>query len=99
MPLVFSWLDALMRIAIAATYERIAKANYRIPSKVSPDAADLIRRVSFCDSLSYVLSWLTLLLQLLQYDPLKRISLVEVLKHPWVVKYRPKGVVRGSVDP
>jgi hypothetical protein len=28
--------------------------------------------------------------QLLQYDPEKRMPLLEVRRHPWVVRYRPK---------
>ncbi|KAJ7451107.1 kinase-like protein [Mycena latifolia] len=40
-----------------------------------------------------------LISKLLQYDPRQRLPLTEVLRHPWIVKYRPKGTVRegGSV--
>ncbi|KAJ7671919.1 kinase-like domain-containing protein [Mycena rosella] len=40
-----------------------------------------------------------LITKLLQYDPRQRLPLTEVLRHPWIVKYRPKGTVRegGSV--
>ncbi|KAJ7135029.1 kinase-like protein [Mycena crocata] len=39
-----------------------------------------------------------LISKLLQYDPQQRLALTEVLRHPWIVKYRPKGTVRdGSV--
>ncbi|KAJ6519182.1 kinase-like protein [Mycena sanguinolenta] len=34
--------------------------------------------------------------KLLQYDPQKRVALTEVLRHPWIVKYRPQGTVRQS---
>ncbi|SJL09713.1 related to Aurora kinase B [Armillaria ostoyae] len=37
-----------------------------------------------------------LVARLLQHDPQKRLPLVDVLRHPWVVKYRPKGSTRGS---
>ncbi|TFK39074.1 kinase-like protein [Crucibulum laeve] len=37
-----------------------------------------------------------LISKLLQYDPQKRLALSEVLRHPWIVKYRQKGVVRES---
>jgi aurora kinase len=36
-------------------------------------------------------------MQLLRYEVDERLPLQDVLKHPWVVKYRPKGVVRPSV--
>ncbi|KAJ6569501.1 other/AUR protein kinase [Mycena capillaripes] len=37
--------------------------------------------------------------KLLQYDPGKRVALTEVLRHPWIVKYRPEGTVReGSAS-
>ncbi|KAK2465718.1 hypothetical protein APHAL10511_002262 [Amanita phalloides] len=32
-----------------------------------------------------------LISKLLQYEPAKRLPLDQVLKHPWIVKYRPKG--------
>ncbi|KAJ7134238.1 other/AUR protein kinase [Mycena epipterygia] len=32
-----------------------------------------------------------LISKLLQYDPKQRLPLTEVLRHPWIVKYRPKG--------
>ncbi|KAI1786844.1 kinase-like protein [Ganoderma leucocontextum] len=55
-----------------ATYKRIQRVDLKIPSKVSPEARDLITK-------------------LLQYDQEKRLPLVEVRKHPWIVKYRSKG--------
>ncbi|GLB45201.1 putative protein kinase superfamily protein [Lyophyllum shimeji] len=39
-----------------------------------------------------------LISKLLQYDPERRLALSAVLNHPWIVKYRPKGTVRGSGD-
>ncbi|KDQ25421.1 hypothetical protein PLEOSDRAFT_1066520 [Pleurotus ostreatus PC15] len=39
-----------------------------------------------------------LVTKLLRYDPEQRLPLSEVLRHPWIVKYRSKGVIRdGSV--
>ncbi|KAF8634166.1 hypothetical protein AX15_001033 [Amanita polypyramis BW_CC] len=37
-----------------------------------------------------------LISRLLQYDPSKRFPLTEVLKHPWIVKYRSKGSVQAG---
>ncbi|KAJ3743856.1 kinase-like protein [Lentinula raphanica] len=37
-----------------------------------------------------------LIARLLQHEPQDRILLTEVLRHPWIVKYRPKGCNRGS---
>ncbi|KAG5637980.1 Serine/threonine-protein kinase ark1 [Sphagnurus paluster] len=37
-----------------------------------------------------------LITKLLQYDPQRRLALSSVLKHPWIVKYRPKDTVRPS---
>jgi aurora kinase len=37
-----------------------------------------------------------LISKLLQYDPQARIPLDEVMRHPWIVKFRPKGSTRGS---
>ncbi|THV04160.1 other/AUR protein kinase [Dendrothele bispora CBS 962.96] len=34
--------------------------------------------------------------KLLRHDPQDRIALSEVLRHPWIVKYRPKDCPRGS---
>ncbi|KAJ6580972.1 kinase-like protein [Mycena capillaripes] len=40
-----------------------------------------------------------LISKLLQHDPQQRLPLAEVLRHPWIIKYRPKTAVRdgGSV--
>ncbi|KAJ8462454.1 hypothetical protein ONZ45_g17924 [Pleurotus djamor] len=37
-----------------------------------------------------------LITKLLRYDPQQRLPLSEVLCHPWIVKYRPKGTVRDG---
>ncbi|KII86939.1 hypothetical protein PLICRDRAFT_43625 [Plicaturopsis crispa FD-325 SS-3] len=39
-----------------------------------------------------------LISRLLKHDPEARIPLSEVLRHPWIVKYRPKGTSRGGND-
>lgn len=77
-----------------ATFRRIVAVNYSIPEKVSAEAADVIWKVCPCSDVLF----LSHLVQLLQYDPQERLPLSEVLNHPWVVKYRPKGVVRPSVE-
>ena len=70
--------------------------NYTIPEKVSAEAADVISKVNTLSSFTRELD--SHLVQLLQYDPQARVPLADVLNHPWVVKYRPKGVVRPSFD-
>ncbi|KAJ3812216.1 kinase-like protein [Lentinula aff. lateritia] len=37
-----------------------------------------------------------LITRLLQHEPQDRIPLLDVLRHPWIVKYRPKNCNRGS---
>ncbi|KAF5367299.1 hypothetical protein D9757_010113 [Collybiopsis confluens] len=37
-----------------------------------------------------------LIARLLQHEPQNRIPLIDVLRHPWIVKYRPRGCSRGS---
>ncbi|KAK7464837.1 Vacuolar protein sorting-associated protein 70 [Stygiomarasmius scandens] len=37
-----------------------------------------------------------LVAKLLQHEPQDRLPLTQVLQHPWIVKYRPKGCPRGS---
>ncbi|KAG6885727.1 Serine/threonine-protein kinase ark1 [Termitomyces sp. T32_za158] len=39
-----------------------------------------------------------LIAKLLQYDPQRRISLALVLTHPWIVKHRPKDLMRPTGD-
>ncbi|KAL5364581.1 kinase-like domain-containing protein [Aspergillus floccosus] len=62
------------------TQRRITRADMSVPSFVSPEAKDLIKR-------------------LLVLDPEKRISLDEIQRHPWILKYcvkDDKGVKRSS---
>ncbi|KAF7340210.1 Kinase-like protein [Mycena venus] len=81
------------RGSVKNTYRRIARVDLKFPPTISSDARDLIskaRVVFFCATLNLIR------LQLLQYDPQKRLPLTEVLGHPWIVKYRPQGTVRES---
>ncbi|KAJ8591128.1 kinase-like protein [Rhizopogon salebrosus TDB-379] len=39
-----------------------------------------------------------LITQLLKYNPEERIPLTDVSRHPWIVKYRPKGTSRGGAE-
>ncbi|KAF8133910.1 kinase-like protein [Boletus edulis] len=39
-----------------------------------------------------------LISKLLKYNPEERLPLVEVSRHPWIVKYRPKGTSRGGSE-
>lgn len=78
----------------ADTYRRIARVDLKFPATISADAKDLVSKVSFFLLLS--LQRIYSDSQLLQYDPQQRLPLTEVLVHPWIVKYRPKGTVRGS---
>lgn len=71
------------------TQRRIARGEMTVPSFVSPEAKNLIHRVSFSNYL-----WAkddTDILQLLILDPEKRITLEEVQQHPWIVKHCVKG--------
>ncbi|EHA48999.1 Serine/threonine-protein kinase ark1 [Pyricularia oryzae] len=54
------------------TQRRIARADMTIPSFVSPECRDLIKK-------------------LLVLDPVKRLSLDAVQKHPWIIKHCVKG--------
>jgi len=78
-----------------ATYKKICKLDYTIPATVSPEAADLIRKVILT---SYFLSKPTrsfeakrltpcCVVQLLRYNPQDRLPLKEVAVHPWIKKY------------
>jgi aurora kinase len=66
------------------TYKKISRGDYTVPSFVSPEAKDLIKRVS--DYSRLVDDFLTLL-QLLVLDPEKRLALEDVETHPWIVKH------------
>lgn len=68
------------------TQRRIARGEMTVPKFVSPEARDLIERVSMpalCSSILQIL----IPSQLLVLDPEKRIPLTEVQKHPWIVKH------------
>ncbi len=72
------------------TQRRIARGEMTVPKSVSPEARDLIERVSL--SILYLGFWPKLTpFQLLVLDPEKRIPLTEVQKHPWIVKHCIKG--------
>ncbi len=72
------------------TQRRIARGEMTVPKFVSPEARDLIERVSM--SILYSGFWPKLTpFQLLVLDPEKRIPLTEVQKHPWIVKHCIKG--------
>ncbi|KAG9315674.1 kinase-like domain-containing protein [Chiua virens] len=79
------------RSSAQATYRRIAKVDFRIPSSVSPEARDLISKPFKSGMLIPPRS-------LLKYNPEERLPLVEVSRHPWIVKYRPKGTSRGGSE-
>jgi aurora kinase len=70
------------------TQRRIARADMSIPSWVSPEATDLIKKVcspkDFCTA---VLTWMKLLV----LDPEKRIPLEQIQQHPWIIKHCVKG--------
>jgi len=66
------------------TKRRIVKGEYTVPSFISSDAKDLIKKVS---SLYLSSDMIANSLQLLVLDPEKRIALEDVERHPWIVKY------------
>ncbi|RAK90289.1 kinase-like protein [Aspergillus costaricaensis CBS 115574] len=68
------------------TQRRIMKADMVIPSFVSLEAKDLIRKVKQPFSLSWFSSILTIS-KLLVTDADKRITLEQVRQHPWIIKY------------
>jgi aurora kinase len=70
------------------TQRRIARGEMTVPSFISPEAKDLIKRVSDKARTS---KNLTDLPQLLVLDPEKRIPLEQVSKHPWILKHCVKG--------
>lgn len=78
------------------TQKRIQRGDMQVPSFVSPEARDLIKRVSFnCDMILQS----TNLPQLLVLDPEKRISLDDIHKHPWILRHCAKddrGIKRSS---
>lgn len=79
-----------MRRLYTATYKKISKVEFQIPDHVSPEAKDLIRKVLY----PYAVFQVLILFQLLQHDAEKRMPLLEVAVHPWILKYKKDG--RGS---
>jgi len=75
------------------TQRRIARGEMTVPSFVSAEAKDLIKRVSLHP---IVYMSVTDHHQLLVLDPEKRIPLDQVQKHPWIIKHCVKGE-RASV--
>ncbi|EFY90795.1 serine/threonine protein kinase (Ark1), putative [Metarhizium acridum CQMa 102] len=78
------------------TQRRIQRADMSIPSFVSPEASDLIKRVRilfvyFVPGPMVRCSLANLCGKLLVLDPEKRISLEQVQVHPWIVKHCVKG--------
>lgn len=67
------------------TQRKIARGEYTVPSFISSEAKDLIKRVSLLPSLYARRNANTL--QLLVLDPEKRIALEDVEQHPWIVKH------------
>jgi aurora kinase len=72
--------------------------DLKFPATISADAKDLISKVRAAVVRSPAQEF-TGQSQLLRYDPQERLALTEVLRHPWIIKYRPKAAVRdaGSV--
>lgn len=66
------------------TQRRIARADMSVPSFVSPEARDLIKKV--CRKFVSVYS-ATYTRQLLVLDPEKRIPLDDIPRHPWILKH------------
>ncbi|KAJ5706674.1 kinase-like protein [Penicillium malachiteum] len=79
----------------AITQRRIARADMTIPSFVSLEAQDLIKKVS-SESFSKAVSIQILnMIQLLVLDSARRISLEKLQQHPWILKHCQKS---GSQD-
>jgi aurora kinase len=66
------------------THRRIARGDMTIPSFVSPEARDLIKKVSPC-SKNFEPS--TNKIKLLVLDSEQRLSLEKVQQHPWIIKH------------
>lgn len=67
------------------TQRRIARADMTVPSFVSPEARDLIKRVR--EGARITVRSATNIIQLLVLDPEKRIPLDDIPRHPWIVKH------------
>lgn len=80
-----------------ATYRRISSVDLKVPDSVSPEAKDLIVRVSLRKTCPSRWHWADLMriLQLLRHNPNDRIPLAQVAVHPWIRKYA-KSTKSGS---
>jgi aurora kinase len=67
------------------TQRKIARGEFTVPSFVSSEAKDLIKRVSLRASICQFK--LADSFKLLVLDPDKRIALEDVERHPWIVKH------------
>jgi aurora kinase, other len=71
------------------TQRRITRCEMTIPPFVSKEAQDLIKRVCFI--IDFIEFKLLTYRKLLVLDPEKRITLDDVQRHPWIVKYCVQG--------
>jgi aurora kinase len=69
------------------TQRKIARGEYTVPSFVSAEAKDLIKRVSLLVRCVFRSDRKLMNVQLLVLDPEKRIALEDVERHPWIVKH------------
>ena len=77
----------MLSLTPIGTFKRIAKVDLHLPNWISKEAHSLIRDVrSYITSVS---SFPDYAIQLLQKKPRDRLSLDEVLQHPWILKYNP----------
>jgi aurora kinase len=67
------------------TQRRIVKGQMKIPQSVSPEAQDLIRKVSI-RIIPHLVSHADIYWKLLVLQPSQRILIEEIFKHPWIVK-------------
>jgi len=67
------------------TQRRIARGEMTVPSFVSAEAKDLIKRVNYYPETLF--ETISNYYQLLILDPEKRIPLDQVQKHPWIIKH------------
>ncbi len=78
------------------TQRRIVRCEMTVPSFVSPEARDLIKKVSWLPHVTSKDDQADFGFQLLVLDPEKRIPLEEVEQHPWIVKHCSKGGERAA---
>jgi aurora kinase len=69
----------------AMTHRRIAKGDMKVPYFVSPEAKDLIKKVS--PSSKIVSNKVLIMIKLLVLDSDQRLSLEKVRQHPWIIKH------------